>query len=420
MKKITGFFKRNWHSMVLSISIGLVLFLIESSIYNFFLPDKWTKFWVAIPCLTFLLCQCIKFFAGKYKNTKLSIDFGSGLAFIGLFINIKNLSFNEWYSNRYSEISFSIILVAFLGIIIFNLVCKKFQSISNNDIDNKRKLFNLFYLNTSKAHEIAMLIDNKVVKNIESEHVSEHTVKNNATLTFKSNPITTDNGISTESLSRQRVFESFDVKETKSIMLRTIYDSVKKIGDSSFSEGNLVLLENVELKQVNVDDTVMILNVLQDSKFNNQDNDNIEINFNKMFDKMLDDFTIDYTFFYPNTNGNEKYLIRLPYKSLDNFENGYQHNDLQLGKLSVIGIYRGEIDFSKVESMSSKFLDLIFKSYNEQKNELIESYKMKFSNSSGANETVEFDFNHERLSEKIRLIDVIAIIQEISFEKDEK
>ena len=42
-----------------------------------------------------------------------------------------------------------------------------------------------------------------------------------------------------------------------------------------------------------------------------------------------------------------KYIIQFPYKYTDNFENGYQHNDLQLGKLSLIGIYRGEIDFSK-------------------------------------------------------------------------
>lgn len=51
---------------------------------------------------------------------------------------------------------------------------------------------------------------------------------------------------------------------------------------------------------------------------------------------MLDDFTIDYTFKYKWKNeSEEQYIIQLPYKSSDNFENGYQHNDLQLGRLSL-------------------------------------------------------------------------------------
>ena len=165
----------------------------------------------------------------------------------------------------------------------------------------------------------------------------------------------------------------------------------------------------------------MILNILQDSKFNNQENDSIEINYNKMLDKMLDDFTVDYTFGYSQDGQSEqKYLIRLPYKSDDNFENGYQHNDLQLGRLSVIGIYRGEIDFSMVESMSSKFLDMVFDSYNEQKNETTQSHQMKSSNAIKTNNDIEFDFSRKKFNDKIRLIDIIAIIQEISFKKDEE
>lgn len=52
----------------------------------------------------------------------------------------------------------------------------------------------------------------------------------------------------------------------------------------------------MELQRRNVNDTVMLLNVLQDSKIKNQGDDNVEINMNKMMEKMLDDFTIDYVF----------------------------------------------------------------------------------------------------------------------------
>ena len=100
---------------------------------------------------------------------------------------------------------------------------------------------------------------------------------------------------------------------------------------------------------------------------------------------------------------------------MTNFENGYQHNDLQLGKLSIIGIYRGEIDFSEKESVSSKFLELLSSSYKQQNNPSAESYGMKLSHTGGKANTVDFNFEHKKLDEKLHLVDVISIIQEISF-----
>lgn len=141
-------------------------------------------------------------------------------------------------------------------------------------------------------------------------------------------------------------------------------------------------------------------------------------------DKMLDDFTIDYTFNYESTQGglSQKYIIQLPYKTNENFENGYQHNDLQLGKLSIIGIYRGNIDFSERESISSKFLDMFSKSYNQgntNNNQSIDNGMKLSCDFSTKKDEIEFDFHHKKLNEQLHLIDVIAIIQELSIIKDE-
>ncbi len=95
------------------------------------------------------------------------------------------------------------------------------------------------------------------------------------------------------------MYENFDVKTTKSIMLRRPYDVVSKEPyphDKMIKTGQLIMFKEVALERRNLDDTVMILNVLQDSKIKNQGNDNIEINMNKMMEKVLDDFTIDYVF----------------------------------------------------------------------------------------------------------------------------
>lgn len=195
--------------------------------------------------------------------------------------------------------------------------------------------------------------------------------------------------------------------------------------DTELKIGDLVLFKNIELQQRNLDDTVMILNILQDMKFKNQGNENVEINVGKMMEKMLDDFTIDYTFVCPRHTQNaddstEQFIIQIPYKASNNFENGYHHNDLQLGKLSIIGIYRGNIDFSQRESISSKFLDVISMEYKQNgstNNEPI--VEMKMSSHNTQSNSNPFDFEHEKLMEKINLIDVIAIIQELNFGRNE-
>lgn len=339
------------------------------------------------------------------------------VALVILFINVCSTKFASWFSANFKLISFVLVIVGMAGLIV--LKTEKIDK-PNSEAEKNNKLFNLFYLNTSKAHEIAMLIDNKIIKNIESEQVSSYTTKTNYTFALgKKESLLSENGVSTEESSKQRVFESFDVKQTKSIMLRKIYDEISKTENRNFSEGNLVLLENIQLKQLNVDDTVMILNVLQDSKFKNQQNDDIEINLNKMMDKMLDDFTIDYSFDYEGKdNLKRNCIIRLPYKSTSNFENGYQHNDLQLGRLSIVGIYRGEIDFSLKESISSKFLELISQSYYQQQKSEPVDVVMKLSDNSSESSKVDFDFEHKKLTGKRHLIDVIAIIQEINLETD--
>lgn len=296
----------------------------------------------------------------------------------------------------------------------------KIENKENEENKNASELFNLLYVNTSKVHEIAMLIDNKVMQKVEKEQISEELLKSSYSYGIKSNIATSDASIQKEENSKKRVYENFDVKTTKSIMLRKIYDKVKKNNNEqnrNLKTGQLTMFKEVALQRRNVDDTVMMLNVLQDSKIKNQGDDNIEINMNKMMEKILDDFTIDYVFEEKlrDSESNFKYIFQLPYKSNENFENGYQHNDLQLGTLSLIGIYRGEIDFSKRESVSSKFLEMMSDSYNNSISTQSDDI-MKSSIVQARQELLPFQFKHNKLDEKYHLIDIIAIIQELNIE----
>ncbi|WP_242655167.1 hypothetical protein [Clostridium cellulovorans] len=340
---------------------------------------------------------------------------------IVIYISKTNSVIRTFYAKNDNFI-LTVLIIAFLisRIISANY---KIENKDNEENKNTSELFNLLYVNTSKVHEIAMLIDNKVMQKVEKEQISEELLKSSYSYGIKSSLATSDASIQKQENSKKRVYENFDVKTTKSIMLRKIYDKVKQDNNEqnrNLKTGQLTMFKEVALQRRNVDDTVMMLNVLQDSKIKNQGDDAIEINMNKMMEKMLDDFTIDYVFEEKlrDSESNTKYIFQLSYKSNENFENGYQHNDLQLGTLSLIGIYRGEIDFSKRESVSSKFLEVMSDSYNNSTSTQNDDV-MKSSIVQGSQQLLPFEFKHNKLNEKYHLIDIIAIIQELNIEESQ-
>ena len=401
------------------ICLSSIYLFIDLCIFEIFIFYGKSSFFFFIPILVWILVmlgnKIFRYNISEQWNITATIITFSALCIVAN-LNILNRVYTR---NRFT------ILTILTGIFFIGLLMLK------HDINGKENselwlgsankyLFNLFYINISKVHEIAMLIDNKIMKTVEREQISEELLRTTSTFSAKTSTLSGEASAEKVDNYKKRVYENFDVKTTKSIMLRKLYEVAKNNNNKikNILPGQLILFKDVELKRRNIDDTVMILNVLQDSKLKNQGNDSIEINMNKMMEKMLDDFTIDYEFKQSYFNDEYKCLIQLPYKSNENFENGYQHNDLQLGKLSVIGIYRGKIDFSKQESVSSKFLQLLADSC---KSEIHQEYDYKIKESSVTKQHQEnpFDFQLNKLNEEMHLIDVIAIIQELNINNKE-
>lgn len=410
-------------------SFSLFLFLFENDSYGILAQYGLEQYWLLLPIGIYIILAILAKSFNVIRVVSVSLELSNIISFVLFVTSVQNGCVASFVGKYHEIISIVILFAMFLNFFFSKIRGKSVTDSSG--ITPTAQLFNLFYLNTSKAHEIAMLIDNKIMKTIEKEQISEELLKYNVGSTIGPKEIgSADVGYSIEDNSKKRVYENFDVKITKSIMLRTIYETAQKktVNDKMDTElkiGDLVLFKNIELQQRNLDDTVMILNILQDMKFKNQGNENVEINVGKMMEKMLDDFTIDYNFVCPRHTQNaddstEQFIIQIPYKASNNFENGYHHNDLQLGKLSIIGIYRGNIDFSQRESISSKFLDVISMEYKQNgstNNEPI--VEMKMSSHNTQSNSNPFDFEHEKLMGKINLIDVIAIIQELNFGRNE-
>lgn len=411
--------KSLWSKKVVEFIGYVCIFLfLNINIYFIMKHFRYDEYFMWIPLL---LCFIVPKLGSVLKyNFSVNMSLVVSLTtLIIIYISKTNSNIIAFYTKNDNFI-LTLLIIAFLISKIIS-VNYKIENKDNEENEKELELFNLLYVNTSKVHEIAMLIDNKVMKTVEKEQISEELLKSSYSYGLKSNVATSDASIQKEENSKKRVYENFDVKITKSIMLRKIYDKIRQDNNKqnrNLKVGQLVMFNEVALERRNVDDTVMILNVLQDSKIKNQVDEDIEINMNKMMEKMLDDFTIDYVFeqTWENDTKNSKYIFQLPYKSNENFENGYQHNDLQLGTLSLIGIYRGEIDFSKRESVSSKFLEMMSDSYNNSINKQGDDI-MKTSMVQASQQLLPFEFKHNKLNEKYNLIDIIAIIQELNIER---
>lgn len=397
--------------------LSSIYLFIDLCLYEILIYYGKNNFFFFIPILIWMLAiLASKIF--RYETLEQWNVTVTTITFFTLCIVVNLNIVNQFYTQKRFTILTALTGIFFICLLILKKETHKKESLPSSMNTVNKDLFNLFYINTSKVHEIAMLIDNKIMKTVEQEQISEELLRTTSTFSSKTNVLSGEFSAEKEDNYKKRVYENFDVKTTKSIMLRKLYEVVNNNNTSqNITPGQLILFKDVELKRRNVDDTVMILNVLQDSKLKNQSNDSIEINMNKMMEKMLDDFTIDYQFEQHVLGDKEKCLIQLPYKSNENFENGYQHNDLQLGKLSIVGIYRGKIDFSKRDSVSSRFLDLLSKSYKSETQQ--DADIMKDSSARAEQQEFPIDFRPNKLNEKMHLIDVIAIIQELNINKEQ-
>lgn len=284
-----------------------------------------------------------------------------------------------------------------------------------NDSQLNTDYFNLVYLNSAKSYEIATLIDDTVKTTIQKEN-------SNATSRKNSFKVGVKNGLypgyenSNELTAGSKISESFEVKSTKSTIFRKVYEMSKNFQAENLEQGDLIKFDSVTLNPVNAQDLPLILQVLQASKLDNPSTEGIELNMSNLLSTFLTDYTIDYSF----QQGNEKFLVRFPYGEVEGFENGYRHSDFQLGKLSLVGIDRGKINFSGVDTMSTKFLE--FMSKQARKNNVTKNVKdivPKSSSSEKSDESgseFEIDFNYEKLNGTYHLIDVIAVVQKINVE----
>lgn len=415
MEKIKKFARDNWTRMLVLLLISASAVCIMLDIVKYFNISKSYSPYIVIVPLGLGICMKI-FCARKEKMGQIeNIVFVLCMAIVEYFFLIMK--------NKV-DVAFQVKILIYLltsGSVLLFFVRKEISMSDKHEVNeeqkNDKKIFSLYYINTDKVYEIAMLLNNKIITGGTRENETESSVDIKTSLGINSNlsyleAIKGELGSSQEvhDSVKSKVLENFDVKTTKSNMLARIISKAKDY-DNASKVGDLVRLRNVTLSLMNEEEsyavTKMILNgAFKDTKISsNSDDMQIEFDLSAMINSLLKDCAYELECKIQET----KFLITIPMTFENDFENSYNIYDLQAGSVTVIGINRGVRKHKKRMSLQ----DIFSEKDSLTKNGKYENQELQLESSIEENQNIIPPKNYED-DESETVIDVIAIIQEIN------
>lgn len=217
-------------------------------------------------------------------------------------------------------------------------------------------IFNIYYINFPKVYEIKMMLSNIIskAKEVTEGESSETEDELKAKIGFKLfdffNTGVEGSG-KTKGSDSKKVLETFEIKTTKSIILNEVVEKSNKITSfQNIDEGQLIMLNNVSLSLENEAElrTIKLFTsgAFKDMALPGANGFDITNLFNSMFK--------DYTYKIKGkiSENTDELLIKIPLTFENEFESSYNVDDLFVGKVSVIGLYKGKI---KIDNLKNSF-----------------------------------------------------------------
>lgn len=292
------------------------------------------------------------------------------------------------------------------------------------DIVEKKKShdFNIYYLNFSKVYEIAMMINNVILTKIETDKSNSFeeqygftsSISAQGTKQFLDGIKASISADTREtSTSSSKVVESLDVKTTKSILLRRIIEQCAPITVlENLTEGDLVKVDRVKLELLNEESLRQFL-ILRRDALKGMRVEGMEIN--NLVSSMLQDYAYilkgrvyDESLKEPIS----EIIIKIPMEIQSEFENKYNINDLLIGHVSIVGIYKGIVGEEFITSNTFTY----FQEVGARKEKQEETVN-KIIKSNG--ESVSYDNIMKKKDNDYHFVDTLAIIQDVAFKLED-
>lgn len=286
----------------------------------------------------------------------------------------------------------------------------------------KSRDFNIYYLNFSKVYEIAMMINNVILTKIETDKSSSFeeqygftsSISAQGTKKFLDGIKASISADAREtSTSSSKVVESLDVKTTKSILLRRVIEQCAPITtlDNS-AEGDLVKVDHVKLELLNEESLRQFL-ILRRDALKGMRVEGMEVN--NLISSMLQDYAYilkGIVYDENMTSSLSEIIIKIPMEIQSEFENKYNINDLLIGHVSIVGIYKGIIGEEFITSNTFTYFQEV--GSRKEKQEASASKIIK-SNT----KPVAYDTAVKKSNDDYHFIDTLAIIQDVTFKLEE-
>jgi hypothetical protein len=222
--------------------------------------------------------------------------------------------------------------------------------------------FNIYYINYPKVYEIKMMFDNfiTVAKEIQNDIGGNASAHLGAKMGLGFLKLFNGEGntdINVNGGASKKVLETIEIKTTKSIILNDVISASKNITQFDTTiEGELVLIDNVRLSLEN-EVELRTVKLFTSGAFKNLSIPGANgYDITNLFNSMFKDYA--YKIKGILANGNDKIIIKIPVTFENEFESSYNVDDLFIGKVSILGIYKGTINIDQLGNTFQYFAEL--------------------------------------------------------------
>lgn len=285
-----------------------------------------------------------------------------------------------------------------------------------------KNMFNIYYINHEKASEISMLFDNEIVEKITRIKNTELVLAGDVDATTSAAskipvvgqylPTIDLNGNLTYNRAN-RVEDTVKVVSSKSTILKPIYEKAKEVRRLDDSKvGNLVKIKDVFLNVVNSDD-VMATKALMSGLVSQVPVEGIgNMNLTSLMEVIFKGSAYVLCGKLPHRFGTEEHMmLKIPMSAENEMESQYSISDIEIGKVTVLGIYRGEFQRSDVERKINRMMALNNRNNENQTDIQDDGIDIE----DGVREGDKMDISNSSVMQgKVHYIDVIAIIQDLN------
>ncbi|GAB6610335.1 MULTISPECIES: hypothetical protein [Bacillus] len=268
--------------------------------------------------------------------------------------------------------------------------------------------FNIYYLNLSKAYEISMMIDNTITTKIEREktHSREKNRGGNAEVSLSlpwKNKAALKTNLAGKDINSDILREIIEVKTTKSLYLSKVIEKSKQVNAiEELKEGDLVKLNKSKLSLHN-EEEIRQLKILNNGLLKGVTVDEYDVN------NLIDSVLKDYAYLLRGQVEDKEIVLKIPMNVDNEFENEYNIDDILIGDVSIVGIYKGEVGLESIKNTFNYLTNQATEQQDTEEEEFIPSDQSQIP-------TEQADTAEE--GRKLYFIDIIAIVQEINFNEE--